>query len=366
MIKYFGFIYEWIDSGNGKTYTGSHVGSIEDGYIGSGTLFKRAYKKRSDKFSRKILKYVTENNRNILLEAEQKYLNLIDWNNTYNISAGANGGHTTAGYNEEQLKIRNQKISKSHKGKKQSESHKRNISNSLTGNTRGTGNKGKKRTEEQNYRNSESKKGNPWTMARRAAQEKGKNMSEAVESFNSKIDEIKEDRQKFEILMDEFFDSKDINIKELLAEMMLHIIMTRGEELQIKFKELEDKRKMYGDWIIDDNTIAMPNTTNVPGPNVYPQWTYTDNIYVVAGSTGGGSSSGVNGTLTINNNSDAISGGNVYTVSCNTASTFNISDLDIDSIVEDIDFQSDSKVNTRLFENAVLAMSNTWNSVSAK
>lgn len=190
-------------------------------------------------------------------------------------------------------------------------------------------------------------------------------MSEAVESFNTKIDEIKEDRQKFEILMDEFFESKDINIKELLAEMMLHVIMTRGEELQIKFKELEDQRKLYGDWIIDSprlgQTITVPNTmpgtVTAPGPNyVYPTWAYTGNTYVVGGTGGTG---GVSESLI--NNSDFIDTNNngIYTVSCNTvASSFN---LDIDSIVEDIDFK-DSKINTQLFENAVVAMSDTWSS----
>ncbi len=191
-------------------------------------------------------------------------------------------------------------------------------------------------------------------------------MSEAVDSFNSKLDEIKEDRQKFEILMDEFFESKDINIKELLAEMMLHVIMTRGEELQIKFKELEDQRKMYGDWSIDEHTVSPnfgPNTiisTPNTGPNyVYPTWTdpyptWTDSTYVIGSNS--------TGTVTINNNG---SGDNsIYTVSsCNISSSFTVADLDISSIVEGIDFESE--VNTKLFENAVLAMS-TWSSNSAK
>ena len=60
-MKYFGFIYEWIDSTNGKTYIGSHKGSIEDSYVGSGKLFKRAYDKRPDKFNRKIIEYVKNN-----------------------------------------------------------------------------------------------------------------------------------------------------------------------------------------------------------------------------------------------------------------------------------------------------------------
>ena len=34
MKDYFGFIYKWTDSTNNKTYTGSHAGSIDDGYTG--------------------------------------------------------------------------------------------------------------------------------------------------------------------------------------------------------------------------------------------------------------------------------------------------------------------------------------------
>jgi len=204
-------------------------------------------------------------------------------------------------------------------------------------------------------------------------------MSEAVDSFNSKIDEIKEDKQKFEILMDEFFESKDINIKELLAEMMLHIIMTRGEELQIKFKELEDQRKLYGDWgtgMGGIQTINVPNTTGVgttsPGQHyTYPSWSYTGNTYVLSGSGGGASTGDINITgatggtgLTVNTNKGIIDTNNngVYTVSCNTAaaSSYNV---DIDSIVEDIDFES---INTQLFENAVTAMSGTWSSTTTE
>ncbi len=121
-MTYFGFIYEWTDSTNGKTYIGSHVGDANDGYIGSGIMFKRAYEKRPNKFSREILEYITENNRDVLLKIEQKYLDLIDWSNTYNISQNARGGtyvHT--------------------------EEIKQKVSQSMRGNTNGSGNKGQKR-----------------------------------------------------------------------------------------------------------------------------------------------------------------------------------------------------------------------------
>lgn len=144
--NYFGFIYKWTDSTNGKTYTGSHYGSIDDGYTGSGKLFILAYKKRPNKFNREILEFIHKDDRKALLEAEQKYLNLIDWDNTYNLSAGAGGGHTTAGFTKEKLEVIRQKISKS-----------------LRGNTRGKGNKGRPKSKEQKQKHSEFMKGTPRT-----------------------------------------------------------------------------------------------------------------------------------------------------------------------------------------------------------
>ena len=174
-------------------------------------------------------------------------------------------------------------------------------------------------------------------------------MSEAVESFNDKIDEIKEDREKFEILVGEFFDSKDINIKELLAEMMLHVIMTRGEELQIKFKELEDRRNLYGDWTIgEQQIITMPNSLY---PN--PGYTYTSNNTYIASST----------TLDLGETdySNIQVSNTAYDVPAN--SCFNIEDLNVGSIVENVEFNVGSTVNTKLFEDAVSAMS-TWSSTA--
>lgn len=188
-------------------------------------------------------------------------------------------------------------------------------------------------------------------------------MSEAVKSFNDKIDEIKEDREKFEILMSEFFESEDINIKELLAEMMLHVIMTRGEELQLKFKELEDRRKMYGDW----DLITTPGIGGAyVSTTIHPSWTYTTTDTTQWASIGG-LTGATTGTISINSsNNDLIIDNEMnHIVTCNTASSFNVADLDINSIVEDIDLQSDSKVNTKLFENAVQAMS-VWSSSIAK
>lgn len=228
--NYFGFIYEWIDSTNGKTYTGSHKGSTEDGYDGSGKLFKLAFKKRPEAFTREILEYVTENNRNILLEIEQKYLNEIDWSNTYNISPVAGGGNTTVNFTKEQLKEYQKKRSKALKGKtyeeiygiekakelkeKQSKSRKgraawnkgksspfkgiprleeikQKISNTKKGKNIGEENHmyGKKHTEEAKQRQREARKGKePWNKGKiglQVAWNKGKTTPEETKQKQS-------------------------------------------------------------------------------------------------------------------------------------------------------------------------------------
>lgn len=63
----FGFVYCWTDSTNGKTYVGSHMGSTDDGYIGSGIKFLNAYKKRPD-ISGMLGKKHTEETKQILSE----------------------------------------------------------------------------------------------------------------------------------------------------------------------------------------------------------------------------------------------------------------------------------------------------------
>ena len=51
-----GFIYLWTNKVNGKKYLGSHIGSPDDGYLGSGVLFRKALKKYgSDQFARELL-----------------------------------------------------------------------------------------------------------------------------------------------------------------------------------------------------------------------------------------------------------------------------------------------------------------------
>jgi len=71
---YYGFIYKWTNQRNKKYYIGSHHGSTDDGYVGSGVWFRRAYKKEPYNFTREILEYVTVNEPIKTLELEDSYL----------------------------------------------------------------------------------------------------------------------------------------------------------------------------------------------------------------------------------------------------------------------------------------------------
>ena len=43
-----GFVYRWYDVSNDKFYFGSQKGTPDDGYLGGGVLFRRAYAKRPE------------------------------------------------------------------------------------------------------------------------------------------------------------------------------------------------------------------------------------------------------------------------------------------------------------------------------
>lgn len=95
MKDYIGFVYIWINKVNGKKYLGSHLGTVDDGYIGSGLAFNRAIKKYGiSNFERIIVEYVNTNLKE-LRECEQYYLNLYEAAKSdefYNISPNASLG----------------------------------------------------------------------------------------------------------------------------------------------------------------------------------------------------------------------------------------------------------------------------------
>ena len=93
----YGFVYIWKDSSNGKLYIGSHIGTPDDGYLGSGRLFLAAYKKRPESFRRKIVRARDYPSRKELLIEENALLSCIrpedlgrKYYNLKNVAAGGN------------------------------------------------------------------------------------------------------------------------------------------------------------------------------------------------------------------------------------------------------------------------------------
>jgi hypothetical protein len=84
-----GFVYKWSDSSNGMWYIGSHKGTPDDGYIGSGTRFTNAYNARPVSFTREII-YEGEHYRE-LEELILKELDAANDKKSYNLKNEAIG-----------------------------------------------------------------------------------------------------------------------------------------------------------------------------------------------------------------------------------------------------------------------------------
>ncbi len=68
------FIYIWKDVLKSKFYVGSHVGTINDGYICSSVWMKNAYRKRPNDFRRRILEHTTDD---VVRSREEYWLSMI-------------------------------------------------------------------------------------------------------------------------------------------------------------------------------------------------------------------------------------------------------------------------------------------------
>jgi hypothetical protein len=93
-MNYSGFIYEWTNKVDGMKYLGSHKGTIDDGYTGSGKRFGNAVHKYGiENFERAIVEYI-EKEEDILIK-EQHYLDAFGCAKSplyYNIAPNAGGG----------------------------------------------------------------------------------------------------------------------------------------------------------------------------------------------------------------------------------------------------------------------------------
>ena len=128
MKKY--YIYLTTNNVTGMKYIGKHFGELDDSYLGSGTILKRAIQKYGKiNFTKSIL-YVS-NNEEENCKKEKEFIALYNATTNplfYNIHEGGNGGNTVAGYTKEQkeaLRIKLQEVNRGEKngmyGKKHSD-----------------------------------------------------------------------------------------------------------------------------------------------------------------------------------------------------------------------------------------------------
>lgn len=102
---YDGFVYVWTNTKNNKKYIGSRRGTIDDGYVGSGKHFRKAYEKDPESFVREILEFVSGDASDVF-SAEQRWLDSVpdiaNNDSYYNLSPTAGGGRNHDHLSEEE------------------------------------------------------------------------------------------------------------------------------------------------------------------------------------------------------------------------------------------------------------------------
>ena len=111
-MKYY-YIYLTTNLINGKQYIGQHYGELDDPYLGSGKLLKKAIEEYGKENFEKTILYISKNDE----ENSKKEIEIIALFNAvsnpmfYNLHIGGNGGNTTAGYTEEEKAVLKLKLS---------------------------------------------------------------------------------------------------------------------------------------------------------------------------------------------------------------------------------------------------------------
>lgn len=106
MSNSIGFVYIWMDVKRSMFYVGSHIGQLNDGYVGSSVRLRRAYKKRPFDFKRRILFTLDKGEESLLRAEEERWLGMIKVEELgtryYNLKRVAAGGRVMESYTAEQ------------------------------------------------------------------------------------------------------------------------------------------------------------------------------------------------------------------------------------------------------------------------
>lgn len=112
------YIYLTTNNINGMKYIGKHYGELDDPYLGSGKILKRAITKYGkENFTKSILSISINDEENS--EKEKYYIALYNATTNplfYNIHEGGSGGNTTAGYSKEEKESLKKKLSELNQG----------------------------------------------------------------------------------------------------------------------------------------------------------------------------------------------------------------------------------------------------------
>lgn len=113
------YIYLTTNNINDMKYIGKHYGELDDPYLGSGKILKRAIDKYGkENFTKTILFISKDDEENS--EKEKYFINLYNAVSNplfYNIHEGGKGGNTTAGYTPEEKTALKKKLSEIQSGK---------------------------------------------------------------------------------------------------------------------------------------------------------------------------------------------------------------------------------------------------------
>lgn len=177
------YIYRITNKINGKTYIGQHkYKKLNDSYMGSGKLIKRAQKKYGiENFEKEILysriQYkTTADDMERFAIAKERAIGKAE----YNIANGGEGGNGGANKGKHPSEETKRKLSESHKGNHLSKETRRKMSEARKGKKHSEewakkiseAQKGKKLSEEHRRKLSEAKKGKtPWNKGKKGSQQ---------------------------------------------------------------------------------------------------------------------------------------------------------------------------------------------------